>query len=87
MCMHGEVIMIGLKNWRAEKESYFRFFCSKYSFILSSLILSNSSLLRLVGRFSLVSRSKSSLVSRNNSGKLENSEDSSADLNLTKNIM
>jgi hypothetical protein len=79
--------MIGLKNWRAEKESYFRFLWSKYSFILSSLILSNSSLLRLVGRFSLVSRSKSSLVSRNNSGKLENSEDSSADLNLTKNIM
>ena len=85
MCMHGEVIMIGLKNWRAEKESYFRFFCSKYSFILSSLIFFNISFLRVSGRVWLGSWSDSE--------KSEKSEGCCArrgsfvDLSLTRSIM
>ena len=72
---------------RAKKANYLRFFWSKYSFILSSLIFSNSSLLRLVERFLLVFRSNSSLVSWSNSGKPEKSEDSFADLNLIRSKM
>jgi len=70
-----------------KKASYLRFFWSKYSFILSFLIFSKSSLLRLAERFLLVFTSNSSLVSWSNSGKPEKSEDSFADLNLIRSKM